>query len=277
MSESARPSTIPNVISAPVEQVHASAHQVRHDFDDEGLKSLAESIAKEGLLQPVTVRRVGDHYELVAGERRLRAVKLLGQPTIDAIVVKAASEAAASAKGLVENLQRKDLNAIEEAEGFARLNALDPGYWTQEMIGTISGRKRTEVNRSIALLGLPEAIKENLRNGSLSREHGLELLRLKDRSEQPEVGEKAKTLTVKKTRDLIDSILGKAEQPDAPQSQEPKGGSFRFTKKGSEMVISGRFPLDTGKDALQGFLGDAFQIWEEKAKTESAKIPPTNQ
>src|ERR1017187_328717 len=106
MLESATAVPVPTIQQIAIDQIRPSSHQVRKDFDEAGISSLAESIEKEGLIQPITVRRVGDGYELIAGERRLRAVKSLGHPTIEARVIEVVSEAAASAKGLVENLQR---------------------------------------------------------------------------------------------------------------------------------------------------------------------------
>ena len=114
-----------------VDQIKPSRHQARKDFDEEGIKQLAVSIDKEDLIQPITLRKVGEEYELISGERRLRAIKSLGRSTIEARVIEVVNEAAACAKGLVENLQREDLNPIEEAEGFVTLNKLDSGYWTQ--------------------------------------------------------------------------------------------------------------------------------------------------
>jgi ParB family chromosome partitioning protein len=146
-------STIPAsaaIQQIPINQIRPSTHQVRKDFDEAGIKSLADSIEKEGLIQPVTVRKVDGGFELVAGERRFRAIKNLGRDTIEARIIETISEAAASANGLVENLQRKDLNPIEEAEGFSALNKMDPSYWTQEQMAsvlTIASVKNDEVPR----------------------------------------------------------------------------------------------------------------------------------
>src|SRR5204863_2712710 len=116
-------------------------------------------------------------YELISGERRYRAARLLGWTEIEAKVIQTISEAEAAAKGMVENLQREDLNPIEEAEGFKTLNQLDQKYWTQEKIGQVAGRSQTHVSQSTKLLGLPEALLGNIRARILSRSHGLELAR----------------------------------------------------------------------------------------------------
>jgi ParB family chromosome partitioning protein len=222
----------------PLDQIRPSAHQVRKDFDEEGIKSLSESIAKEGLIQPITVRRVpraegigpstnsdlgpqaSALYELIAGERRLRAIKSLGRNTIQARVVDVPSEASASAKGLVENLQRQDLNPIEEAEGFAALNQMDPKYWTQEQIGQVAGRDKGYISRSIGLLGLPEPIKEKLRARNFSRSHAVEFLRLPSQDQQLKAMETVQNqkLSWEATRKLVDDMLGKGKSPAGGKS-----------------------------------------------------------
>src|SRR5713101_6295792 len=102
----------------PVENIKPSPHQARKEFDPEGIKSLAQSMQSEGLIQPIIVRAVAaGAYELIAGERRLRAAKLLGWTSIDAIIQSSVSDQDAAIKGLIENLQREDLNPIEEAQG----------------------------------------------------------------------------------------------------------------------------------------------------------------
>ena len=133
-----------------IAQIKPSPHQARKLFDEENLWKLAESLRQEGLIQPITVRQLlpiaGDRedpgYELVSGERRLRAAKLLGWTMIEARVISVISEGEVAAKGLIENLQREDLNAIEESEGFLQLNNVDPTYWTHERIAQVTGKSR---------------------------------------------------------------------------------------------------------------------------------------
>lgn len=210
----------------PLDQIRPSAHQIRKDFDKEGIKSLSESIEKEGLIQPITVRKVEGGYELIAGERRLRATKSLGWSSIEARVLDVPSEASASAKGLVENLQRQDLNPIEEAEGFAALNELDPKYWTQEQIGQVAGRDKGYISRSIALLGFPELIKQKLRARNFSRSHALEFLRLPSQDKQMEAMEavQKQKLSWEATRKLVDAMLG-ADRPRAAAKATKTGKS----------------------------------------------------
>ncbi len=176
-----------NFQTIPVDQIKPSPHQARKVFDEEALKGLAESMKQEGLMQPIAVRKVGDTYELISGERRLRAAKLIGWPAIDAKIIKTVSEGEAAAKGLIENLQREDLNAIEEARGFEELNHLDPAYWTQEQIGKVTGKGQTYVSESLGLLRLPESVQDFIARAILSRSHGELLLRLPTPKQQEAV------------------------------------------------------------------------------------------
>src|SRR3984885_1277992 len=131
-------------------QIKPSPHQARKYFDEENLWKLAKSLRQEGLIQPITVRkllpmagdRVDPGYELVSGERRMRAAKLLGWAKIEARVISVISEGEVAAKGLIENLQREDLNPIEEAEGFAQLVDIGDDHWTHDQIATVAGKSR---------------------------------------------------------------------------------------------------------------------------------------
>src|SRR5438132_2816885 len=196
--------------------IKPSPHQARKVFDEESLWKLAESLRQEGLIQPITVRKLlpmaGDRedpgYELVSGERRLRAAKLLGWERIEARVISVISEGEVAAKGLIENLQREDLNPIEEAEGFSQLNNVDPTYWTHERIAQVTGKSRVYITQSLALLRLPEAVKEDVRRRTYSRGHALEIARLPGSSLQLSVSKMVgDRLTREQTRRLVDSVL----------------------------------------------------------------------
>jgi ParB/RepB/Spo0J family partition protein len=196
--------------------IRPSPNQARKYFDEENLWKLAESMRQEGLIQPVTVRKLlptaGDRedpgYELVSGERRLRAAKLLEWTTIEARVISVISEGEVAAKGLIENLQREDLNPIEEAEGFAQLNQVDSTYWTHERIAMVTGKSRVYITQSLSLLRLPGAIRDDVRRRTYTRGHALEIARLPGSSLQLSVAKMVPgRLTREQTRKLIDSIL----------------------------------------------------------------------
>jgi len=234
-----------------LDRITPSPHQARESFDEAGIKALAESMKQEGLLEPILVRQVNGAYELISGERRLRAAKLLGWETIEAKVIQTSSDADAAAKGLVENLQREDLNPIEEAEGFQTLNLLDPKTWTQERIGQIAGHDKSYVNRSLALLTLPEEIKKKLRARNFSRSHGIELARLPTVELQLEVSRQIPyKLTWEETRTLVDKLLGKEPRPGA-QSPEPPAAVDPFGTLWTNLFKEGKFPEGTWEARYQ--------------------------
>lgn len=242
MSETAAVSTYQSI---PLSQIRPSTHQARKTFDEDSLKTLADSMKAEGLIQPLTVRSVvsgnvvrdtnspltTDHvphttqFELVSGERRLRAARLLGWETIDARIIQTVSEAESAAKGLVENLQREDLNPIEEAEGIQALLDLHDSHWTQEEIGKVVGKSQSEISRTIRFLDLSDQIKENMRRRIISVGHAVELLRLPKKELQAKVADKIKKkkLSRDQTRAVVDNLVAKAAGKDAPSKQPPTG------------------------------------------------------
>jgi ParB family chromosome partitioning protein len=147
--------------------------QPRRDFDDAQVKELADSIRSEGLLQPIVVRKVKDGYELIAGERRFRAFKLIGQKTITARILEA-SDASSAVLALIENLQRADLNAIDEALGFASL--MRDFSLTQEAVADRLGKPRASIANSVRLLALDSELQAYVRKGQLSAGHAKALL-----------------------------------------------------------------------------------------------------
>jgi ParB family transcriptional regulator, chromosome partitioning protein len=228
----------------PISQIHPSSHQARKFFDMDGLRHLAESMRHEGLIQPITVRIAefatrsaesddtadlapqaalrAPQYELISGERRLRAAQLLGWKTIACRIITVISEGEAAAKGLIENLQREDLNAIEEAEGLAELRRVDGLYWTQERIAQVAGKSQTYVSQSLSLLSLPKEIQESIRRRILSRGHALELVRLPTPSLQLDVANQiGDRLTREQTRALVNSILSRKSKEKHGKTRGP--------------------------------------------------------
>ena len=157
----------------PIHQIRPNPFQPRKEFRDDELAQLQASLTANGLLQPITVRRGGTGYELIAGERRLRAATRLGWAEIPAIV-KDYDDKALLTLALVENLQRSDLNPIEEAEGYSRLSA--EFALTQQEIAEIVGKDRSTVANSLRLLNLPAAVRRMLQDGQLSVGHARALL-----------------------------------------------------------------------------------------------------
>ncbi len=161
------------VLRLPVESIRRDGRNPRKRFDEQRLRELADSIKAQGVLQPVLVRREGGGYRLIAGERRWRAAQLAGLKEIPALL-REASEKEAFELALVENLQRADLDPIEEARGFQQL--MEEFKLTQEQVSQRVGRDRSSVANALRLLALPDAVKEMLQDGSLSMGHARALL-----------------------------------------------------------------------------------------------------
>ncbi|OGN09656.1 MAG: hypothetical protein A3J46_01535 [Candidatus Yanofskybacteria bacterium RIFCSPHIGHO2_02_FULL_41_11] len=187
-----------SVFYVEINKVRPNPQQPRRDFDNEGLKELAKSIRKYGVLQPLLVSKVEEesnrgmdvYYQLIAGERRLRAAKLAGLPNIPVIIREDLSPEGVDKRtslevALTENVQRTDLNPIEEAEAYGRLSK-EFGLTQKEIADKVS-KSREVVANAIRLLGLPKDIRDSLRSGKLSRAHARALLSFSDESKQREM------------------------------------------------------------------------------------------
>lgn len=213
------------VTRLPVEAVARDSTQPRKVFDETKLRELADSIKAQGIIQPILVRKDGDLYRIIAGERRWRASQLAGLTEIPAIV-REASDAEAFELALVENLQRSDLNPIEEAEGYRRL--VEEFHLTQEQVSQKVGKDRSSVANSLRLLGLPPEVKEMVADGTLSMGHARALLGVPRLPEMVELAEKvaAHKLSVRDTEKLVrdqrsPSGSGKSSQKkESPQVRQ---------------------------------------------------------
>jgi len=162
----------------PLSRIRPNPFQPRREFDRAELAELEASLKASGLLQPITVRRRGDAYELVAGERRVRAATNLGWPDISALI-REFDDQTMLVLALVENLQRANLNPIEEARGYRRL--IDEFQLTQQQVADAVGKDRTTVTNMLRVLSLPEPVQEFVEEGKLSIGHARALLALSDR------------------------------------------------------------------------------------------------
>lgn len=183
-----------SIFYVEINKVRPNPQQPRRDFDDDGLKELSKSIRKYGVLQPLLVSKVEEenrqglnvYYQLIAGERRLRAAKLAGSPHVPVIIRDDLDEPKTNLEvALIENLQRTDLNPVEESEAYDRL-AKEFGLTQREIAEKVS-KSREAVANAIRLLGLPKDIKESLRSGKLSRAHARALLAFSDEGKQKEM------------------------------------------------------------------------------------------
>jgi ParB family chromosome partitioning protein len=162
----------------PLGMIAPNPMQPRRQFDDSSLAELAESFKSQGVLQPVIVKKKDNGYILIAGERRFRAARLAELPDIPAIVLEEKDEATMLQMALVENIQREDLNAMEEAEAFRKL--VEEAGLTQNQLAAKVGKSRAAVANTMRLLTLPEPIKEMIRSGKLSEGHARAILALDD-------------------------------------------------------------------------------------------------
>lgn len=191
------------VVDLPLEKIIPNPNQPRQKFDDTKLQELTASVREKGVLQPILVKPSGDGFQIIAGERRLRAAKSAGLAVIPAIVAESASKSDELEWALIENLQRDDLNILEEANGYRRL-AESFGY-TQQDVATKVGKDRSSVANTLRLLSLPDSIQTRIREGRLSAGHARALLALEVPHEQVRFAKRivAENLSVRKVEELI--------------------------------------------------------------------------
>lgn len=162
-----------------IDKIEPNPNQPRKHFDEEKLQQLAESIAERGVIQPLLVTRgKGNRFNLIAGERRLRAARIAGQDEVPVVVMDSDSESGNLELALIENIQRHDLNPIEEAIAYTRL--INEFNLTQENVAKKVGRKRSTITNTLRLLNLPGYLQDDVANGTISEGHARVLLRLKD-------------------------------------------------------------------------------------------------
>ena len=198
------------ILHLPVGVVNSNPYQPRRIFDTESLEELAASITTYGVLQPISVRHInGAGYELVAGERRLRACKLAGLNTIPAIVVDITDHDSA-VLAMIENLQRQDLHFFEEAQGLANLMQ-DYGF-TQEALAGKIGKNQSTIANKIRIMRLPKAVQKVIVDNQLTERHARALLKLDNEQDQLDVLDKVvkQGLTVRKTEAIIADMLSPA-------------------------------------------------------------------
>ncbi|HJR02462.1 MAG TPA: ParB/RepB/Spo0J family partition protein [Methylomirabilota bacterium] len=205
-------------VELPIDAITPNPKQPRKDFDDKALRDLSASLTQSGVLQPVVVRRVGDGYQLVVGERRWRAAKLAGLTRIPA-VIREATDAQSLELALVENLLREDLNPMEEAEAYQRL--LAEFGWTQEELAQRVQRDRSSIANCLRLLKLSEVIQADLRAGRLTMGHARALLSLASPADQLRLREEilAHSWSVRTTEEGVQAR--RAKPPRRPLRRSP--------------------------------------------------------
>lgn len=199
------------VLQIPVEEIHPNPAQPRRAFDEEELLALSRSIRVNGLLQPISVRRSGLGYELIAGERRLRACKMAGMRTVSCIVNDCTPEISA-VLAMTENLQRQNLQIFEEAEGLRRL--IEEWHVTQEEAALRLGKSQSALANKLRLLRLTQEERETITRAGLTERHARALLRIGDEGRRKKVlGEIiARRLNVQQTDRLVDGLLNEKKK-----------------------------------------------------------------
>lgn len=213
------------VLNIPVDHIRANPHQPRQDFNQNALDELAGSIKKHGLIQPITVRYIGEkRFELISGERRLRASKLAGAEEIPAYV-REVNDEQMIAFALIENIQREELNPLEVAMGYQRL--MEECEYTQGEVAERVGKNRSTVTNMLRLLQLPDFLQAALRDEEISTGHARALISVEKESDQKDILKKIlkKSLSVRQTEKLVRSLSRKNEKTE---SQKPSAKDSPF-------------------------------------------------
>jgi len=245
-----------------IDSIKPNPYQPRKIFTEESLNELCSSIKAYGVIQPISVRTgENEEYELIAGERRLKASKMAGLDVIPAIIVELDDEDSAVV-ALIENLQREDLNFIEEAEGYYRL--VDEYGFTQQELAEKIGKNQSTIANKLRILKLPDEIKDLLIEHSLTERHGRALLKLPDKKTQMEILEIVikKGLNVKKTERLIKDKLEEINKPEEPQRRQSIKSSLNFRIYLNTLKNAYNAIRDTGLDAeySQADKGDYIEV-----------------
>lgn len=251
-------------------KVHPCAFQPRRDFSLETLGELADSIRTQGVLQPLLVRRVGDGYELIAGERRWRAAQLAGLTELP-VLVRVADDRKVLELALIENLQRENLNAVEEAAGYAQL--IQQFQLKQDEIAARVGKSRASVANALRLLQLPQGLQQQVRGGELSVGHAKVLLGLDSAQDQAMVAGRVvrESLSVRQTEEVVAQLRvsgsGAKRLPSPKHSpdvhvnalqtrlQEHFGTKVMLRYRKGKGAVEIRFFSDDDLERVMGILG----------------------
>jgi len=212
---------VSGAVTLPISQVEPGLNQPRKRFEPEALADLAESIRTHGIIQPITVRKLtSGYYQIIAGERRWRAAKAAGLDEVPAVIIEA-DDRKVMELGLIENLQREDLNPVEEAKGYQVL--IQEHGLTQEEVAQRMGKSRPAITNALRLLALPEAVLILLEEGSLSAGHARAILAAPSPELQIQAAQQTATqnLSVRQTEALVKLLQKAAQEPKAKAKGNP--------------------------------------------------------
>jgi ParB family chromosome partitioning protein len=235
------------LLEIPTGAIAPNPRQPRTEFDDESIDALARSIQEVGVLQPVVVRRSSDGYELVAGERRLRAARKAGLATIPA-VVRESDDTEALREALIENIHREDLGPLELAEAFREL--LEELGVTQEALAERLGMSRPHIANTIRLLGLPSGVQELLADGRISAGHARALLSLDDEEAQVSLALRAaaENLSVREVEELVRNYSGDVLRvPEPRRARQPLDPAYAEVEEILSEQLATRVRIRPGK------------------------------
>ncbi|WP_408008808.1 nucleoid occlusion protein [Pseudalkalibacillus sp. A8] len=242
------------VLQIPIEEIVPNRYQPRTVFIDERIEELSQTIKTHGIIQPIVVRRRNGHYEIIAGERRYRAVQKLGWHSIPAIV-KEFNESQTASIALIENLQREELSAIEEATAYAKL--IEIHGLTQESLAQRLGKGQSTIANKLRLLKLPDAVQHALLNKEITERHARALISLKIPEKQEKILSeiKERNLNVKQTEERIKQLL-ESEDTEKKRRMKPKRKSvskdtrlaLNTIRQSIDMVHQTGLTIDTAEE-----------------------------
>lgn len=261
---------LPQIIEADIDQIVPNPDQPRKSFSDESLRELASSIERHGVIQPIVVKRteIPNKYVLVAGERRWRASKIVGKTTMHAILTTGDTEELS----LIENIQREDLNPLEEAEALKRM--MERHQYTQEQLGAIIGKAQNTVSQTLSLLQLPEKIRtEYHQNPTVSKSILMELSRMKDPKVQLREWEHMKKGKINTVRAAREKQPGSAERKRRGEPLDAFEAGKKFVSA-LEGLRAGTTSIDQdGYRALLKLRDQLNELVEELSPTNSLLKP----
>lgn len=251
----------------PVDEIVPNPYQPRTVFDDEKIDELCQTIRTHGLIQPIVVRMRDGHYELIAGERRLRATKKLGMERIPAIV-KEFNDTQTASIALIENLQREGLTAIEEAVAYQKL--IDLHNLTQESLAQRLGKGQSTIANKLRLLNLPREIQDALLARQVTERHARALIPLKDNELQLKVLQEVldREWNVKQTEVRVKQLLEASENPKQEKEPKPRWKAFsrdariaiNTVRQSIDMVIQTGLPVETNEEDHEEFFQFTIRI-----------------
>lgn len=281
------------ILQVPIEDIIPNRFQPRLAFDDAALKDLADSIKQHGIIQPLVLRRKNEKYEIIAGERRYKAAKMAGLLSVPAIISNLDDNTSAEV-AIVENIQRKDLTAIEEAKSYQAL--LDKGYMTQEDLAKKMGLSQSAISNKLRLLSLSETVQNAILEEKISERHARTLLKIPNHQLQNELLTKTITerLTVKQLEVEVKKLISTSTpvedekdikvEPETPIKEEVINPTIEEVKRTEPALINDVFSQNPMQmpNKFFNFLEDTAANMEveeivpvEEKMSESAEIPTT--